>query len=190
MYNEYYPHNSFPYPYPMNQSKYNPNFAGQFNSFTNQLNNNSDFNVRSNGLIPLRDYGPQPFTINIDEATKQNNNFRTALWTGNHLQVTLMSINVGNDIGLENHPDTDQFLRIEEGQGIVRMGKNKDRLDFQAKVSDNFAIMVPAGTWHNLVNTGNKPMKLYSIYAPPKHPFGTVHETKADAHAENRNYYY
>jgi mannose-6-phosphate isomerase-like protein (cupin superfamily) len=194
MYNDYYPYSNFPYPYPADQPRYDPSFTEPFNEsynpFINQLNNDSDFNLRSNGSTPLRDYGPQPFTVNIDEAAKQNNTFRTALWTGKHLQVTLMSINVGDDIGLEIHPDTDQFLRIEEGQGLVRMGKNKDRLDFQARVSDNFAIMVPAGTWHNLINTGNRPIKLYSIYAPPKHPFGTVHETKAEAQVSERKSYY
>lgn len=131
----------------------------------------------------LKDYGAKPFVININEATKQNNTFRTALWTGNHLQVTLMSIPVGEDIGLEIHPELDQFLRIEEGQGVVQMGKSKENLDFQARVYDDFAFVIPAGTWHNLINTGNVPLKLYSIYAPPQHPFGTVHETKADAMA-------
>lgn len=129
----------------------------------------------------LKDYGANPFVININEAAKQNNTFRTTLWTGNHLQVTLMSIPLGEDIGLEIHPELDQFLRIEEGQGVVRMGKSKENLDFNARVYDDFAFVIPAGTWHNLINTGNVPLKLYSIYAPPQHPFGTVHETKADA---------
>ncbi|PAQ15725.1 hypothetical protein CD798_05150 [Bacillaceae bacterium SAOS 7] len=135
------------------------------------------------GNIVLKDYGTKPFVVNIDEATKQNRTFRTALWTGNHLQVTVMSINVGEDIGLEVHPTVDQFLRIEEGQGIVRMGDTKDHLSFEERVYDDYAIMVPAGTWHNVINTGNKPLKLYTIYAPPEHPFGTVHKTKADAMA-------
>ncbi|HBD86020.1 MAG TPA: cupin domain-containing protein, partial [Clostridiales bacterium] len=74
----------------------------------------------------LTDYGPEPFAINIEQATKQNNAFRTALWTGNHLQLTLMSISPGEDIGLENHPDNDQFLRIEQGRGLVKMGESKD----------------------------------------------------------------
>ncbi|MCM3691394.1 cupin domain-containing protein [Neobacillus niacini] len=133
--------------------------------------------------IELKDYGKQPFVVNIEEASKQNRTFRTALWTGNHLQVTLMSINVGEDIGLEIHPDIDQFLRIEEGQGIVQMGDTKDNLTFQTRVADDFAIMVPAGKWHNITNTGNTPLKLYAIYAPPQHPFGTVHKTKAEAMA-------
>lgn len=131
----------------------------------------------------MTDYGPKPFVVNIEAATKRNNNYRTALWTGNHLQLTLMSIRVGGDIGLEIHPDTDQFLRIEQGQGIVKMGSSKDNLNFQKRVSANDAILVPAGTWHNLVNTGNVPLKLYSIYAPPHHPWGTVQRTKADAQA-------
>jgi mannose-6-phosphate isomerase-like protein (cupin superfamily) len=133
------------------------------------------------GSIELKDYGGKPFVVNINKAAKQNNTFRTALWTGDHLQVTVMSIDVGDDIGLEIHPNVDQFLRIEEGQGLVQMGDRKDQLDFEAEVYDDYAIMVPAGTWHNLINTGDIPLKLYSIYAPPEHPFGTVHKTKADA---------
>lgn len=124
-----------------------------------------------------------PFVVNIDQAAKLNNNYRTALWTGQHLQVTLMSINVGEDIGLEVHPTTDQFIRIEEGQGLVQMGASKDRLDFQTMAYEDYAIMVPAGTWHNVTNTGNRPLKVYVIYAPPEHPHGTVHQTKAIAMA-------
>ncbi|AND40361.1 MULTISPECIES: cupin domain-containing protein [Cytobacillus] len=131
----------------------------------------------------ITDYGPQPFVVDIEEATKQNNTFRTAIWTGEHLQLTLMSINAGEDIGLEIHPELDQFLRIEEGEGIVQMGDSKDQLDFQRKVADDFAIIIPAGKYHNVINTGSKPLKLYSIYSPPQHPFGTVHQTKADAMA-------
>jgi len=140
--------------------------------------NNSDYSKNTN--MP-NDYGPNPFVINIEEATLQNNYFRTALWTGSHLQLTLMSIKPGEDIGLEIHPTTDQFLRIEQGQGVVMMGRDKDNLNFQKRVYDNYAIFVPAGTWHNVINTGRVPLKLYSIYAPPQHPFGTVHVTKQDA---------
>lgn len=131
--------------------------------------------------ISMKDYGSKPFVVDIEKATKQNKTFRTALWTGEYLQLTLMSIDVGDDIGLEVHPDHDQFIRIEEGEGLVQMGDSKDQLDFEAKVHDDFAIFIPAGKWHNLTNTGSKPLKLYSIYAPPEHPFGTVHETKAMA---------
>lgn len=128
--------------------------------------------------IYLMDYGPDPFVVNITEATKQNNTFRIALWTGCHLQLTLMSINVGEDIGLEMHPNLDQFIRIEQGQGLVQMGANRNNLNFQRFVYDDFAIFVPAGTWHNIINTGNMPLKLYSIYAPPQHLHGTVQVTK------------
>jgi mannose-6-phosphate isomerase-like protein (cupin superfamily) len=106
------------------------------------------------------------------------------------LQLTLMSINVGEDIGLESHPNLDQFIRIEQGQGIVKMGDRRDYLDFQQRVCADFAFIIPAGKWHNLVNTGNVPLKLYSIYAPPQHPPGTVHVTKEAALAaeEHNNY--
>ncbi len=133
--------------------------------------------------LMLKDYGPEPFAIDIEKATKENDNFRLALWTGKYLQVTLMSINVGDDIGLEIHPDLDQFIRIEEGQGLVKMGSSKNCPDFEANVRDGYAFVIPARKWHNLINTGNRPLKLYSIYAPPQHPFGTVQKTKADAQA-------
>ncbi|SDJ16108.1 Mannose-6-phosphate isomerase, cupin superfamily [Salimicrobium halophilum] len=136
----------------------------------------------------LKDYGPNPFVIDINEATKRNDNFRTALWTGDHLQVTLMSLMPGEDIGLEIHPDVDQFIRIEQGSGTTRMGKNKNDLNFMRNVQDDSAILIPAGYWHNLMNTGNVPLKLYSIYAPPNHPFGTVHRTKADAIAAEEHH--
>lgn len=159
-----------------------------FGSFPNEVGHANGFNGfrSSNGYISLRDYGPNPFVININEATRQNDTFRTALWTGEHLQVTLMSIDVGKDIGLEMHPNVDQFLRIEQGQGIVRMDKNN--LNFERNVYDDSAIIIPAGMWHNLTNTGNTPLKLYSIYAPPNHPFGTVHVTKADAMAADEGH--
>ncbi|MEM1501046.1 cupin domain-containing protein [Bacillus velezensis] len=144
--------------------------------------NNYDPSYEDRNLL-LKDYGPKPFVVNINKAAKQNNTFRTALWTGKHFQITLMSIGIGEAIGLEIHPHVDQFLRIEQGRGIVKMGKSKEHLTFQRNVYDDFAIVVPAGTWHNVVNTGNTPLKLYSIYAPPNHPFGTVHVTKADAAA-------
>lgn len=154
-------------------------------------NRNDSFrSYNGDGSILLTDYGPKPFVVNINEATKQNNTYRTALWTGTHLQVTLMSLNVGEDIGLEMHPNVDQFLRIEQGQGIVQMGKSRDNLNIERHVYDDSAIMLPAGTWHNLTNTGTIPLKLYSIYAPPNHPFGTVHTTKADALASEKGHDY
>jgi len=94
-----------------------------------------------------------------------------------------MSIRAGESIGLENHPHLDQFITIEQGQGLVKMGYSKDNLDFQRRVFEDYAVIIPAGTWHNLINTGNRLLKLYSIYAPPQHPRGTVHKTRADAMA-------
>jgi mannose-6-phosphate isomerase-like protein (cupin superfamily) len=127
----------------------------------------------------LKDYGDAPIVVNIDRFTKLNPNYRTALWTGSYLQVTLMSIPVGGDIGKEMHPDTDQFIRIEEGSALVVMGASESEPDCRQRVNANYAVIVPAGTWHNVINAGNTPLKVYSIYAPPHHPLGTVQETKA-----------
>lgn len=162
---------------------YNSNdmYGNSYGNYYNPYNYMNYYNMNPNYI---RDYGPEPFVININEATMQNNNFRTALWTGKHLQVTLMSINVGESIGLEMHPDVDQFIRIEQGYGLVQMGNDKNNLNFERKVYDDFAIIIPAGKWHNLTNIGNVPIKLYSIYAPPNHPKGTIHRTKADAEHE------
>lgn len=97
------------------------------------------------------------------------------------MQSTLMSIPAGGDIGLEIHPNNDQFLRLEEGQGLVQMGDSEKNLTFRQTVFKNSAVFVPKGTWHNITNVGTGPMKLYVIYAPPHHPHGTVHATKAVA---------
>ena len=131
----------------------------------------------------LTDYGPYPFVTDIEEVTKRNTNFRTALCTGQHLQVTLMSLLPGEDIGLEQHPNLDQFIRIEQGKGVVMMGDDPSNPNFQQMVSDDYALIIPAGKWHNLTNIGNVPLKLYSVYAPVQHPYGTVQPTKADAEA-------
>jgi mannose-6-phosphate isomerase-like protein (cupin superfamily) len=192
MYRKYpYYYNFYPYPCLPVIPVYYPNYLGrssnQYTSYNNEADYDSkfDFSRLSDDDAPIQliDYGPQPFVVDIDKATKQNNNFRTALWTGSHLQLTLMSINPGDDIGLEMHPNVDQFIRVEEGNGIVRMGNSRNNLDFEEKVEDDFAIIIPAGKWHNVINTGNKPLKVYSIYAPPNHPHSTVHVTKEDAEA-------
>jgi len=124
------------------------------------------------------DYGPYGYVVDINKATLANDNYRTALWTGEHLQLTLMSINTNEDIGLEVHPDTDQFLRIEKGVGVVQMGTTENSLTYQQNVYDDSAIFIPAGIWHNVTNTGKEPLKIYSVYAPPHHPHGTIHQTK------------
>lgn len=115
--------------------------------------------------------------------TRMNPYYRTALWTGRHLQITLMTIPVHADIGLEIHPDLDQFLYIESGYGLVLMGRNKSIPDIRQTICTGCGIVVPAGAWHNLINTGKMPLKLFSVYAPPQHPFGTVHKTKKDSEA-------
>ena len=137
---------------------------------------------RNYGKHPeIRDYGGEPFVFNINHATNMNENFRTVLWTGQNMQLTLMSIPVHGDIGAEMHTDVDQFIRVEKGRAAVYMGCCENNLKEQVCVDGNYAILIPAGTWHNIVNIGNIPLKLYSLYAPPKHQFGTVHQTKADS---------
>ena len=128
-----------------------------------------------------KDQGPRPFTINVEEATLQNSSYRATLWTGKHLQLTVMSIEPGHDIGLEVHEDHDQFLRVEAGKARVQMGASKEDLSYDRTVEDDWVILVPAGTWHNVTNVGKQPLKVYSLYAPPEHPHGTVHRTKEEA---------
>jgi len=177
-------------PYP-DYNNWPPNDAYGYNNRGYPYDNANYSRRRDAGAryTRLEDYGPEPFVVNIENITRQNDAFRTALWTGTHLQLTLMSIDVGEDIGLEVHPHLDQFIRIEEGQGLVQMGKSRDFLDYRRRVRADYAFIIPAGMWHNLTNTGDRPMKLYSIYAPPEHPPGTVHETRAIAQASETNMY-
>ncbi|MBM7824277.1 mannose-6-phosphate isomerase-like protein (cupin superfamily) [Arcanobacterium pluranimalium] len=127
------------------------------------------------------DQGKKPWVIDIEKETLNNENFRTTMWTGEKLQLTVMTIPVGGEIGLEVHHGIDQFLRIEQGKGLTQMGPSEDNLDFEAEVSDDDAIFVPADTWHNVTNIGDEPLKLYTIYAGPDHVPGTVHKTAQDA---------
>ena len=127
------------------------------------------------------DLGNMPAVINIHKETLANNFYRKSIWTGDHLQVTVMSIPAGGEIGLEIHEDTDQFLRIEYGIASVFMGKTKQEVKFMGSANSDYAILIPAGTWHNVINEQRIPLKLYSIYAPPHHPIGTVHKTKFDS---------
>jgi mannose-6-phosphate isomerase-like protein (cupin superfamily) len=120
---------------------------------------------------------------NIEEETGANTTFRTALWTGKHSQLTVMSLGAGAEIGLEVHPDVDQFFRLEQGSARVEVGNTRDELSETYEVKDDWAFIVPAGTWHNVINIGDGELKLYTIYSPPNHPPGTVHATKADADA-------
>lgn len=126
-------------------------------------------------------YGKSPFVVNIEDATLQNETYRTTIWTGEKLQVTVMSILPNDDIGLEVHHGIDQFIRIEQGKGLCQIGPSKENLNFEKEVTDDDAVFVPANMWHNIVNTGNEPLKLYTIYAGPDHIPGTVHQTHEDA---------
>ena len=132
----------------------------------------------------IKDIGPEPQSFDIECATKENTNYRSVAWSGRYLQVTLMSIPVGSDIGLEAHAETDQFLRLDAGSGRVQMGPAKDKLTFEKEVSDGWCVLVPAGTWHNITNTGATPMQVYTIYAPAHHKPDKVQTTAAAAEAD------
>jgi mannose-6-phosphate isomerase-like protein (cupin superfamily) len=134
--------------------------------------------------MTIDDIGPQPQWLDLEKTTRENTNYRAVIWSGRYLQVTLMSIPVGSDIGLEMHPETDQFLRLDAGRGRVQIGIAKDRLTFEAEVSDGWCIMVPAGSWHNVTNIGEEPMQIYAIYAPAHHKPGKIHKTATDAAAD------
>lgn len=127
------------------------------------------------------DIGPRPNAFDIGSATRDNDNYRAVAWTGRYLQVTLMTIPVGESIGLEEHPDTDQFLRVDSGHGRAVMGPAKDQLDFEQEVTDGWCLQVPAGMWHDVINIGAEPLRLYTVYAPSHHAAGVVQATSADA---------
>jgi mannose-6-phosphate isomerase-like protein (cupin superfamily) len=118
------------------------------------------------------------YIANIEKETLANEHFRKVLYTGPNSQLVVMTIQPGEDIGMETHEDHDQFLRIERGEATVILNGE------ETAVKDDFAILVPAGTEHNVVNTSaDQALKLYTIYAPPEHAPGTIHRTKADAAA-------
>jgi len=119
----------------------------------------------------------------IERETLDNTTFRTVLFTGEHTQLTVMRLAPGEDIGREVHPNLDQFIRIEEGQARVELGRREDEIDETHDVEQDWAIVIPAGVWHDVVNTGAGEVKLYSLYSPSEHPAETVHRTKADAEA-------
>jgi mannose-6-phosphate isomerase-like protein (cupin superfamily) len=119
------------------------------------------------------------FTDNIEKLTKGNENFRKVLYTAKHSQLVLMCLQAGEEIGAEVHEDRDQFFRFESGQGKVVID------GVTHSVGDGDAVIVPAGSRHNVVNDGAEPLKLYTLYAPPEHRDGTVHATKADTVEEH-----
>jgi mannose-6-phosphate isomerase-like protein (cupin superfamily) len=125
-----------------------------------------------------------PYVNNIENETLSNDYFRKEVFTGEHLQMTVMSLLPGEDIGAEVHDTTDQFLRIEQGSGVALIGET------EYAVEDDFAIIIPAGMNHNVTNTGEIPMKLYSIYTPAEHPVGTIHKDKAEAMAAEAEHHH
>lgn len=127
------------------------------------------------------DHGPNPYVLDIEKATLDNENFRDTLWTGEHIQMTVMAIQPGGEIGAEVHSDNDQFLRVEQGKARVMIGASEDDLDIDQEVEDDWAIFVPAGKWHNVLNVGDEVLKVYSVYGPADHVKGTIHETYDDA---------
>ncbi len=114
---------------------------------------------------------------NIEKETKENTNFRKVLYTAKNTQLVVMHLNPGEEIGEEVHT-LDQFLRVEEGSGVAVLD------GIETKIESEYAIIVPAGTKHNVINKGNGPMKLYTLYSPPEHKDGTIHVTKVDAIAD------
>ena len=121
------------------------------------------------------------YVENIEEATVANQDFRRVLYTGKNLQLVLMTLQPGEEIGEEVHEDRDQFFRVEEGRGTVYIDGAPNQ------VEDDFAVIVPAGARHNVVASGDQPLKLYTIYGPPEHRDGVVHKDKAQADADHDN---
>lgn len=136
--------------------------------------------------MKITDNGPEPNVFDLEKATRENSTYRTVAWTGKYLQVTLMSIAPGSSIGLEKHPDTDQFIRLDAGTGRALLGTNKKKLE-SFDVSDGWSVQVPAGVWHDIENTGSDDLRLYVVYAPVHHARGIVQKTaeKADADEES-----
>lgn len=117
----------------------------------------------------------QGYVTNIEEQTRANEFFRHVLFTSSHSQLVVMALQAGEEIGMETHAEHDQFIRVEVGNGKSILNGEESIL------SDGSAVIIPAGTEHNIINTGDTVMKLYTIYTPPEHADGTIHKTKADA---------
>lgn len=123
------------------------------------------------------------WTGEIERLTLENTDFRRVVFTGAHTQLTLMSIRPGDDVGWELHGHLDQFLRLEQGTARLDFGKTEETVDESHTIEADWALIVPAGVWHNVVNTGDQDLKLYSLYSPPEHAPGTVHVTRGNADA-------
>jgi len=128
----------------------------------------------------LEDKGDASIVMSIEQLVRQNTNFRIALWTGDLLQLTAMSIPAGSEIGMEQHKDEDQFIYVIEGHGTYYSGPKKDKMTYEQAIEPGSGVFVPKGKWHNITNDGSGPLKLFSVYAPPHHKHGTIHKTEAD----------
>ena len=124
----------------------------------------------------------QGFVADIEDLTENNSDFRRVVYTGKHLQLVLMALAPGEEIGEEIHKDRDQFFRVEKGKGEVWIDGER------SKIKSDDAVLVPAGARHNIINTGDKLLQLYTLYAPPEHRDGTVHATKAEAEAATEHF--
>ncbi len=124
------------------------------------------------------------YVTDIEAKTLANERFREVLFTAQHVQLVLMTLKGGEEIGLETHDDVDQFIRVEAGQGKAILDGEEHAL------ADGSAVVIPAGTAHNIVNaSATEPLRLYTLYSPPEHPHGTVHESKAEAEAYEREHH-
>ena len=126
------------------------------------------------------DYGPSLYVTNVRKQAVGNTTFRTAIWTGNEVQMTIMHSPCCGEIGMEVHECDDQLIRIECGRAMLCVKGDGCMEDIRQPMSEGDVAFIPMGTWHNIVNTGNRALKVSSIYAPPHHPRGTVHRTKWD----------
>lgn len=117
------------------------------------------------------------YHIKLEQATLGNDAYRRVLFSAEHMQLVLMTLQVGEDIPMETHEDHDQFIRVEAGEGRAIIG------DDEFPLQGGSAVVIPAGNPHHIINTGSEPLKLYTLYTPPEHPDGTVHSTKAEADA-------
>lgn len=127
------------------------------------------------------DRGNSPSVVRLDEISRTNENYRNVLWTGEGVQLSVMSLPAGDEVGLERYADVDRFIKITDGHGEISMGTDKDKLYLKEPLAAGYAVIVPRGVWHNLKNTGRVPLKIYSLSAPKMYPYGTVQSHKSDA---------
>lgn len=146
----------------------------------------------SSTQIAMEDMGKNPWVLDIEDATLSNSNYRHVQWTGEYMQMVLMSLKPGETIDLEMHEEIDQFIRIEQGEARVLIGESSDNPSFDKLVSDDWAVFIPAGYWHEVRNTGSTDLKIYTIYSPAEHPAGTLNGTYEEAveyHLEHHDHH-